>query len=132
MKKTIITILIVLVILAIGITIGLNADKIWEPKYEGLILTNVEMKENLKDKLVQRAYTYLDKKGLIEEFGIDKNDTVTIKKDDDYNPIFMGSLTSTWRTIKLKVYVVDFKKGNPVIISQSTEEVIGQQIAIMD
>ncbi len=95
MKKTIITILIVLVILAIGITIGLNADKIWEPKYEGLILTNVEMKENLKDKLVQRAYTYLDKKGLIEEFGIDKNDTVTIKKDDDYNPIFMGSLTST-------------------------------------
>lgn len=62
LKKIIITTLIALVILAIGITIGLNIEKIWVPKYKGTIITNVEEKESLKAKLVQTAYTYLEKK----------------------------------------------------------------------
>jgi len=95
MKRTILTVLATVVVLVIGITIGLNSDKIWGPKPNGPIITNVEMKETLKEKLVQTAYDYLEDKGLIEEYGIELDDTVKIRKYDNYDPSLMGSLTST-------------------------------------
>ena len=95
MRRNILTAFAAVAIMAIGITIGLNTDKIWGPKPNGPIITNVEMKETLKEKLVQTAYDYLEDKGLIEEYGIELDDTVKIRKDDNYDPSLMGSLTST-------------------------------------
>ncbi len=136
MKKNIIFtisgIIIAILILVVGLVIGLNAEKIFGPKYEGPIIVNVEMKETQKNKLVQKAYDYLKEKGLIEEYGIKIDDPVTIKKNDDYSPRNLGSLTSTWNLVNLSVYVIDFNKGDPVVISQSTEDVLGLQIAIID
>ena len=84
-----------ILILVSGIIIGLNAEKIFGPNYEGPIIVNVEMKETQKIKLVQTAYEYLKEKGLIEKYGIKIDDSVTIKKDDNYSPRNLGALTST-------------------------------------
>jgi hypothetical protein len=93
--KIIVGIITALIILVVGLIIGLNADKIFGPKYEGPIIVNVEMKETQKTKLVQTAYHYLIDKELIEEFGINIDDPVTIEKNDNYNPRNLGALTST-------------------------------------
>lgn len=136
MKKNIILtisgIIIAILILVVGLVIGLNAENIFGPKYEGPIIVNVEMKETQKNKLAQTAYNYLKEKGMIEEYGIKIDDPATIKKDDNYSPRNLGALTSTWNIINLSVYVIDFNKGNPVVISQSTGDVLGLQIAIND
>lgn len=96
MKKNIVLFSLILgIALAIEIIIGISADKILVPKYSGTINTNVEINDKLKVELVQTAYDYLDKKGLIKEWNIDKKDEVSIKKEDNYDPSFMGSLTST-------------------------------------
>lgn len=93
--KVIIGIITAILILLVGLIIGLNADKIIGPKYEGPIIVNVEMQETQKTKLVQTAYEYLKEKELIVELGIKIDDPVTIKKDDDYSPRNLGALTST-------------------------------------
>ena len=130
--KVTIGIITAILILIVGLIIGLNAEKIFGPKYEGTVIVNVQMQETQKIKLVQTAYEYLKEKELIEEFGIKIDDPVTIKKDDNYSPRNLGALTSTWNIVNLKVYVIDFDKGDPVVISQSTGDVIGLQIAIID
>jgi hypothetical protein len=84
-----------ILILIVGVVIGLNADKIFGPRYQGPIIVNVEMKETQKTKLVETAYEYLKEKELLEEYGIKIDDPVTIKKDDDYSPRNLGALTST-------------------------------------
>lgn len=136
MRKNIVVatlgIIAAILILVFGLIIGLNAENIFGSKYEGPIIVNVEMKETQKTKLVQTAYEYLKEKELIEEFGIKIDDPVTIKKDDDYSPRNLGALTSTWNIVNLRVYVIDFKKGDPVVISQYTGDVMGLQIAIID
>ncbi len=99
MKKNIILtisgIIIAILILVVGLVIGLNAENIFGPKYEGPIIVNVEMKETQKNKLAQTAYNYLKEKGMIEEYGIKIDDPATIKKDDNYSPRNLGALTST-------------------------------------
>jgi hypothetical protein len=84
-----------ILILVVGVFIGLNAERIFGPKYQGPIIVNVEMKQTQKTKLVQAAYEYLIDKELIEEYGINIDDPVTIEKNDNYNPRNLGALTST-------------------------------------
>lgn len=93
--KIIIGIITAIIILVAGLIIGLNAEKIFGPKYEGPIIVNVEMKETQKTKLVKTAYQYLKDKELLEEYGIKIDDPVTIEKNDNYNPRNLGALTST-------------------------------------
>lgn len=94
-KIKILGIITAILILIVGVVIGLNADRIFGPRYQGPITVNVEMKEKQKTKLVETAYEYLKEKELLEEYGIKIDDPVTIKKDDDYSPRNLGALTST-------------------------------------
>lgn len=93
--KAIIVIITAILILVVGLIIGLNADEIFRPNYEGKIIANVEMKEIQKTNLAETAYYYLKEKDLIEESGIKIDDPVTIQKDDNYSPRNLGALTST-------------------------------------
>lgn len=88
-------IIIAVIILVVGVVIGLNADTIFNQKYEGQITSNVEMNEKQKTKLVQTAYEYLKEKELLEEYDIKKDDPVSIIKDSSYSPRNLGALTST-------------------------------------
>lgn len=130
--KAIIVIITAILILVVGLIIGLNADEIFRPNYEGKIIANVEMKEIQKTNLAETAYYYLKEKDLIEESGIKIDDPVTIQKDDNYSPRNLGALTSTWNIANISVYVIDFNKVAPVVISQSTGDVLGLQLTIID
>lgn len=130
--RKILAIIIAITILVVGVIIGQNADKIFNSRYKGNITVNVEMNEKQKNELVKTAYEYLQEKELLEEYDIKKDDPVTIKKDSSYGPRNLGALTSTWSIDNLSVYVIDFKKGSPVVISQSTGEAIGLQLTIID